>query len=194
MTISVSPSKRFSKMYITPPSLSARKLAILSADHFYHGSKSFVLSKSGSSLNHLPFMRSCLKLSRDTSFPFHPELWLTSAGFAPTWAWSTSRLRFAALGPDAGGHFVRSGPSAATSLALDGVSDSIQAWVLGPRTLSRCTFGSTQSYCMLSSTCGRPPSLTSPHHLSPSIRQFLTDFLRCLARHRHPLLFSREAP
>jgi hypothetical protein len=61
-------------------------------------------------------------IARNTSFPFHPELWLTSAGVTPTSSWFTSRLQ-STLGPDVGGHSIRS--SATTTLALDGVPDGI---------------------------------------------------------------------
>jgi hypothetical protein len=91
------------------------------ADHFYQGSKIFVLSKTTSPHNPLPFMSHYL-LSRDASFPFHPKLWLTSAGVSPTSSWFTSRLR-STLGPDVGGHSIRSG--AATALAVDGIPDNI---------------------------------------------------------------------
>ena len=58
----------------------------------------------------------------DQLFPYHPELWLTSSGFVPTYSWFVSRLQHT-LGPDVGGHSIRSG--GATALALAGVPDNI---------------------------------------------------------------------
>jgi hypothetical protein len=60
--------------------------------------------------------------SRDSSFPLHPELWLTSRGAVPTRHWFLSRLR--ALFPSSyAGHSLRSG--GATSLAEAGVDPSV---------------------------------------------------------------------
>ena len=63
--------------------------------------------------------------SRDSLFPLHPELWLTSRGSVPTRHWFISRLRTFFPGNYAG-HSLRSG--GATSLAEAGVNVStIQA-------------------------------------------------------------------
>jgi hypothetical protein len=127
ITISNSPAKRSSKKIIARHTLSLHtdrysfQLPFHKADRFYQGSKIVVLSKPTSPLDPLPFMCRYL-FTHDSSFPFHPELWLTSAGVTPTASWFTSRLQ-STLGPDVGGHSIRSG--AATALALDGVPDSI---------------------------------------------------------------------
>jgi hypothetical protein len=127
MTVSNSPAKRSSKKITLRHTLSLQhdhysfQLPFHKADRLYQGNKIIVLSKPASPRDPLPFMRRYM-LSRDTSFPFHPELWLTSAGFTPTSSWFTSRLR-STLGPDVGGHSIRSG--AATTLALEGVPDNL---------------------------------------------------------------------
>jgi hypothetical protein len=61
--------------------------------------------------------------SRDTSFPLHPELWLTSAGSMPTRAWFIRRLR--AFFPDdlIAGQSMRAG--GATCLATTGALPAI---------------------------------------------------------------------
>jgi hypothetical protein len=127
MTISNFPANRSSKKITSRHTLSFHhdhfsfQLPFHNADHFYQGSKIVVLSKPTSPHDPLPFMCRYL-LSRDASFPFHPELWLTSAGVSPTSSWFTSQLR-STLGPNVGGHSIRSG--AATALAVDGVPDHI---------------------------------------------------------------------
>ena len=60
--------------------------------------------------------------SRDSLFPLHPELWLTSCGAVPTRHWFLSRLRV--LFPrNYAGHSIRSGGT--TSLAEAGVDLSV---------------------------------------------------------------------
>ena len=61
--------------------------------------------------------------SRDTLFPLHPELWLTSNGAVPTRHWFLSRLRIFFPSSDYAGHSIRSG--GATSLAEAGVDLSL---------------------------------------------------------------------
>ena len=61
--------------------------------------------------------------SRDTLFPLHPELWLTSQGTVPTRHWFLSRLHSFFPSSDFAGHSIRSG--GATSLAEAGVDFSI---------------------------------------------------------------------
>jgi hypothetical protein len=113
MTISDSPANRSSKKITSHHTLSFHndhfsfQIPFHKADRLYQSSKTIVLSKPTSPHEPLPFMRRYL-LSRDASFPFHPELWLTSAGVSPTSSWFTSRLR-STLGPNIGGHSIRSG-------------------------------------------------------------------------------------
>ena len=127
MTISNSPMKRSSKKIPARHTLSllptqfSFQLPFHKADCFYQGNKIVVLAKPGMPLDPLLFMHRYIS-SRDSLFPFHPELWLTSIGVVPTAAWFTSRLT-SILGPDVGGHSIRSG--AATSLALAGVPDNV---------------------------------------------------------------------
>ena len=67
-----------------------------------------------------PFSRFLSYLtSRDSLFPLHPELWLTSRGSVPTRHWFISRLRVIFPSKDYAGHSLRSG--GATSLAEAGV-------------------------------------------------------------------------
>ena len=61
--------------------------------------------------------------SRDTLFPLHPELWLTSHGAVPTRHWFLSRLRVLFPSSDYANHSIRSG--SATSLAEAGVDFSL---------------------------------------------------------------------
>jgi hypothetical protein len=127
MTISNSPAKCSSKKITARHTLSLSptqfsfQLPFHKADRFYQGSKIIVLAKPDTPLDPLPFMHRYVS-SRDSLFPFHPELWLTSLGVSPTSGWFTSRLT-STLGPDVGGHSIRSG--AATSLALAGVPDNV---------------------------------------------------------------------
>lgn len=126
MTISNSPSKRTSKKIVCRhtlhflPDQFSFQLPFHKADRFYQGSKIIVLRKPHSPLDPVSLMERYVS-SRDTLFPFHPELWLTSHGFSPTSAWFVSRLQ-ATLGDNVGGHSLRSG--GATSLALAGVPDN----------------------------------------------------------------------
>ena len=61
--------------------------------------------------------------SRDTLFPLHPELWLTSHGTVPTRHWFLSRLHAFFPSSDIAGHSIRSG--GATSPAEAGVDLSV---------------------------------------------------------------------
>ena len=61
--------------------------------------------------------------SRDSLFPLHPELWLTSRGAVPTRHWFLSRLRVLFPSSEYAGHSIRSG--GATSLAEAGVDFSL---------------------------------------------------------------------
>nr|VWP00839.1 Cysteine protease [Ganoderma boninense] len=63
--------------------------------------------------------------SRDTNFPFHPQLWLKANGTSPTRRWFITRLK-TFFPADVSGHSMRSG--GATALAVAGVpASSIQA-------------------------------------------------------------------
>jgi hypothetical protein len=63
--------------------------------------------------------------SRDTLFPLHPELWLTSHGAVPTRHWFLSRLRLIFPSSKFAGHSLRSGGATSTSLAEAGVDFSL---------------------------------------------------------------------
>jgi hypothetical protein len=82
MTISNSPAKRSSKkipschtLSISPAQFSFQ-LPFHKADRFYQGSKIIVLAKPDTPMDPLVFMHRYIS-SRDSLFPFHPELWLT---------------------------------------------------------------------------------------------------------------------
>jgi hypothetical protein len=61
--------------------------------------------------------------SRDSTFPLHPELWLTSRGLSPTRSWFINRLRSYFPDPNIAGQSMRAG--GATCLASTGASPAI---------------------------------------------------------------------
>ena len=91
------------------------------ADRLYQGNMVVVLRKPDPESDPLAYMRAYLS-QRDNLFPYHPELWLTSSRSIPTYSWFVAKLR-STLGPNVGGHSIRSG--AATALALAGVPDNV---------------------------------------------------------------------
>jgi hypothetical protein len=127
MTLSNSPTRRSSKKITSRHTLHflsdqfSFQLPYHKADRFYQGSKIVILSSTHPSFDPVPLMRR-YTASRDSLFPFHPELWLTSSGLSPTASWFVSRLQ-TTLGASVGGHSIRSG--GATSLALAGIPDNI---------------------------------------------------------------------
>ena len=85
-------------------------------DHTFEGNSIVVQKVVTPTDPYNPFL--AYLASHDSSFPLHPELWLTSHGAVPTRHWFLSRLRV--LFPsDYAGHSIRSG--GATSLAEAGV-------------------------------------------------------------------------
>ena len=93
------------------------------ADRFFEGNIIVVQKTDRPTDPYQPFL--AYILSRDSKFPLHPELWLTSHGSVPTRHWFISRLR--RLFPsEIAGQSLRSG--GATSLAESGADfDTIQA-------------------------------------------------------------------
>ena len=64
--------------------------------------------------------------ARDSLFPLHPHLWLTSTGSPPTRSWFLSKLHRVLPSPSIGGHSMRAG--GATFLAASGIAPAqIQA-------------------------------------------------------------------
>jgi hypothetical protein len=122
-TVSIRSSKKFPLRHTLTllPSQYSFFLPFHKADRLYEGSKVIVLSKPISHLDPVSFMSAYISC-RDAAFPYHPELWLTSDGVIPTSSWFISRLH-QALGPEVGGHSLRSG--GATALALSGVPDNV---------------------------------------------------------------------
>jgi hypothetical protein len=87
MALPNSPAKRSSKkitsrhtLHILPAQF-AFQLPFHKADRFFQGSKIVVLAKPHTPLDPVPTMHRYI-ISRDSLFPFHPELWLTSAGLS----------------------------------------------------------------------------------------------------------------
>ena len=87
------------------------------ADRFFEGNRVVVRKTDTADDPMLPFSR--YLHSRDTSFPFHPQLWLRADGTVPTRGWFIRRLRAHFPGSDVGGHSLRAG--GATALAEAGV-------------------------------------------------------------------------
>jgi hypothetical protein len=85
------------------------------ADRFFEGNIILIQKTNRPTDPHQPF--SNYITSRDSLFPVHPELWLTSSGQVPTRHWFISRLR-RFLPRDFAGQSLRSG--GATSLAEAG--------------------------------------------------------------------------
>ncbi|KIJ39560.1 hypothetical protein M422DRAFT_174915 [Sphaerobolus stellatus SS14] len=94
------------------------------ADRFYSGNTVMIEALPESPVDPLTHLQRYL-ISRDHSFPLLPALWLTAAGYPPTYSLFISHLQ-AILGKDVAGHSLHSG--GATALALAGVADNaIQA-------------------------------------------------------------------
>jgi len=92
-------------------------------DRFFEGN-TIVVQKNETPTNPYHHFLAYLA-SRDSRFPLHPELWLTSRGSVPTRHWFISRLR-TFFPKNIAGHSLRSG--GATSLAEGGADlDTIQA-------------------------------------------------------------------
>lgn len=93
------------------------------ADRFFEGNIIIVQKLTTPTDPYSPFLK--YLVSRDSRYPLHPELWLTSRGNVPTRHWFISRLR--KLFPkQIAGQSLRSG--GATSLAEAGADlDTIQA-------------------------------------------------------------------
>lgn len=88
------------------------------ADNIYEGNKVLVHRRSTPDDGHYPFQR--YLASRDSRFPFIPELWLRADGTVPTRSWYINRLRKHFPNDDSvSGHSLR--PGGATALAEDGV-------------------------------------------------------------------------
>jgi hypothetical protein len=93
------------------------------ADPFFEGN-TIVVQNNETATNPYPHFLAYLA-SRDSKFPLHPELWLTSRGTVPTRHWFMSRLR-AIFPKNIAGQSLRSG--GATSLAEGGADlETIQA-------------------------------------------------------------------
>ena len=92
-------------------------------DRTFTGAKVIVATRTDS-LNPLPHFLRYLK-SRDSLFPYHPQLFLTTAGKPPTRAWFLSRLQRLST-PNIAGHSLRAGGT--TFYAVAGYPDDhIQA-------------------------------------------------------------------
>lgn len=92
-------------------------------DRFFEGNTIIVQKNNRPTDPYRPFL--AYLASRDSRFPIHPELWLTSRGSVPTRHWFISRLR-AFFPNDIAGQSLRSG--GATSLAEAGADlETIQA-------------------------------------------------------------------
>jgi hypothetical protein len=85
------------------------------SDATYEGNRVYIKQILGAP-NPSPLMRAYLQ-SRDSRFPLHPHLWLTSRGSPPTRSWFLSRLR-KYCPPDIAGQSLRAG--AATAMAEAG--------------------------------------------------------------------------
>jgi hypothetical protein len=93
------------------------------ADRFFEGNVIVVQKTNTPTDPYHPFL--AYLASRDSNFPVHPELWLTSRGCVPTRHWFISRLR-RFFPKEIAGQSLRSG--GATSLAEAGADfDTIQA-------------------------------------------------------------------
>src|SRR5882672_6725292 len=90
-------------------------------DRFFDGNTILIEHHPNSPISALPAFTRYL-IARDSRFPLHPELWLTSEGHVPTYSWVVSRLQ-STLGREVGGHSIHSG--GATALALAGVPDNL---------------------------------------------------------------------
>ena len=86
-------------------------------DHFFEGNTILVQRLNTPTDPYQPFLT--YLASRDSKFPLHPELWLTSQGSVPTRHWFLSRLR-KFFPTEIAGQSIRSG--GATSLAQAGAS------------------------------------------------------------------------
>ncbi|PIL32091.1 hypothetical protein GSI_06796 [Ganoderma sinense ZZ0214-1] len=107
----------------TTPSTFSFLLHSHKSDKFFDGDRVLIDRKLSSSPP-LDAFASYLA-SRDSRFPFHPQLWLRANGTSPTRRWFITRLK-SFFPDDVSGHSMRSG--GATALAIAGVpSPSIQA-------------------------------------------------------------------
>jgi hypothetical protein len=127
MTVPNSPLRRSSKKLVMWHSVKVFSdyfsfhLPFHKADRLYQGSVVIVRHYGDPCLAALPAVLAYL-VSRDASFPLHPELWLTSSSVVPSYSWFVSCLQ-AVLGKHVTGHSLRSG--GATALALAAVPDSM---------------------------------------------------------------------
>jgi hypothetical protein len=87
------------------------------SDHLFEGNSIVVQKRQ---LDPDPFTLFVRYLhARDSLFPLHPHLWLTSSGQPPTRKWFLTRLKHLLPAPSIGGHSMRAG--GATFLAASGV-------------------------------------------------------------------------
>ncbi len=111
------------KLASTPRPHAAFFLPMHKADRLWEGS-SIVLDQRTGPLDPLPIFKRYLS-SRDSLFPYLPNIWLTEAGKIPTRSWFITKLRTIFPADNVAGHSLRAG--GATALALAGTPlDRIQ--------------------------------------------------------------------
>lgn len=91
------------------------------ADRFFEGNR-VVVRRTDTADDPMAPVKRYLN-SRDTSFPYHPQLWLRADGSVPTRGWFIRQLRTHFPSHDVGGHSLRAG--GATALAEAGIPSHI---------------------------------------------------------------------